>query len=357
MHGVTTGDLQTITGGDDCYSPDPVCLPAACSLIQVPAGATCDSISSGFSNNITNIQLLTWNPNIIGLCDLLQEGQYICQGAPGGSYIPPPNPTGDTNAGGQERGGPGGADPTGITGTQTILVTSTPLGQAPTAAPAPTQAGIAPDCNSYAKAISGDYCQKFAQNNNITPDELYAWNTVLGAGGSNCTTQFYANYYYCVGVTGGGGGSPTTTAPPTTTSAVAPSPTQSGISPYCNKYSETKSGDYCSKFAQDNHISADDLYTWNTVLGSGGSNCNTQLFLGYYYCVGIAPPSPTQSGLVSNCNDYAKAVSGDYCAKFAQDKNITTDELYAWNPVLGGGGSNCNTQFFANYFYCVGVDG
>ena len=40
VHGVTTGDLQAITGGDDCYSPDPVCLPAPCSLVQVPAGAT-----------------------------------------------------------------------------------------------------------------------------------------------------------------------------------------------------------------------------------------------------------------------------------------------------------------------------
>lgn len=40
LHGVTTGDLQAISGGDDCYTPEPVCLPAACSLLQVPAGAT-----------------------------------------------------------------------------------------------------------------------------------------------------------------------------------------------------------------------------------------------------------------------------------------------------------------------------
>ena len=37
---VSTGDLLSATGSDDCYAPDPVCLPAPCSLLQVPAGAT-----------------------------------------------------------------------------------------------------------------------------------------------------------------------------------------------------------------------------------------------------------------------------------------------------------------------------
>ncbi|KAL8788603.1 MAG: hypothetical protein Q9195_007198 [Heterodermia aff. obscurata] len=317
-YGVTTGDLQAISGGDDCYSPD-----------------LFGSVASDISNSITSIQFLTWNPNIIGLCDLLQEGQYICQDAPGGSYIPPPNPTGDSNAGGQERGGPGGVDPTGITGTQTILVTSTPLGQAPTAAPEPTQPGIAPDCNSYAKAVSGDYCQEFAQNNSIAPNELYAWNTVLGPGGSNCTTQFFANYYYCVGVaTSGNGGtpSPTTTSSPSSTT---PSPTQSGIPPYCNKYFQPTSGDSCTTFAQANNIPATDLYTWKPVLGPGGANCTTQLFLGYNYCEGIAPPTPTQTGIAGDCNAYAQAADGDYCVEFAQEQGITAEELYAWNAVLG----------------------
>ncbi|KAI4233605.1 MAG: hypothetical protein LQ349_004318 [Xanthoria aureola] len=356
LHGVTTGDLQAISGGDDCYTPEPVCLPAACSLLQVPAGATCDSIAAGLTNNITYVQFLSWNPNIIGLCDLLQEGQYICESAPGGSYIPPPNPTGDTGAGGHERGGPGGADPTAISGTVTTLVTSTPLGQVPTAAPAPTQAGIIPICNSYAKAVGGDYCQKFAQANSITPDQLYAWNNILGSGGSNCSIQFFANYYYCVGVSGGTATSSLPPAP-TTTSTTAPSPTQTGIPSYCNKYGQAQPGTSCSAFASSNQVSPNDLYAWNPILGASGTNCNTQLFAGYYYCTGIAVPSPIQAGSAGNCNNYAEAVDGDYCFKFAQDKGITTDQLYTWNTVLGAGGANCGTQFFKGYWYCVGVDG
>jgi hypothetical protein len=64
-------------------------------------------------------------------------------------------------------------------------------------------------------------------------------------------------------------------------------------------------------------------------------------------------PYPTQSGIVTSCNNFAEAVSGDYCSKFASDHGITTAQLYAWNPILGSTGQNCNTEFFAGYDYCV----
>lgn len=53
-------------------------------------------------------------------------------------------------------------------------------------------------------------------------------------------------------------------------------------------------------------------------------------------------PSPTQSGITSDCNKYQIAKSGDYCSKFASDNGITTDELYAWNIVIGADGANCS---------------
>lgn len=39
-YGVTTGDLQTITGSDTCAISGSVCLPAKCTLKQVGSGAT-----------------------------------------------------------------------------------------------------------------------------------------------------------------------------------------------------------------------------------------------------------------------------------------------------------------------------
>jgi hypothetical protein len=44
--------------------------------------------------------------------------------------------------------------------------------------------------------------QAFAERNGITTANLYSWNSVLGADGSGCANSFWANYYYCTGVSG-----------------------------------------------------------------------------------------------------------------------------------------------------------
>jgi hypothetical protein len=75
-YGVATGDLQTLTGNVTCQITTAVCLPAACILQLVTSSQTCDSIAA--SLNITTVQFLSWNRNVIGLCDSLTAGQYIC---------------------------------------------------------------------------------------------------------------------------------------------------------------------------------------------------------------------------------------------------------------------------------------
>lgn len=159
-----------------------------------------------------------------------------------------------------------------------------------------TQSGITPSCTAYAKAVSGDYCYTFAQENNITPAQLYAWNTILGPDGADCSTAFYADYYYCIAAPPG----PTTPASTSTAAAAVaaaaaaatatPSPVQSGMVSDCTKFAEAVSGDYCYQFAQDNGITPAQLYTWNAELGADGANCATQLYANYYYCV--AAPDP-----------------------------------------------------------------
>jgi len=70
---------------------------------------------------------------------------------------------------------------------------------------------------------------------------------------------------------------------------------------------------------------------------------------------GSAAPGPTQSGIIATCNSYARADGGNICYTFAPDHGITTDQLYAWNPVLGADGSGCAANFLADEWYCVGV--
>ena len=322
------------------------------------------SISSS-NSTVTTTQFLSWNPNFIGLCDNTTN-QYVCGGAPGGTYIPPPVSNASTNAGTQQRGGgDGGGTSTGSGGiggsgrNSTIVKPGNP-------APSPVQSGISPSCTRYALAQSGDGCYSFSQVFDIAQQVFDVWNPVLGPNGENCETNFFAGYWYCVGVFGSSAVIQTPTVSPTT--SATPSPTQSGIDPHCTSWSEAVAGDNCASFASKNHISPSQLYTWNSDLGSGGANCGSAFWANYYYCVGapvssptstsrVSAPLPTQSGVATNCNRYAKAVEGDTCYGFAKEHGITTTDLYAWNTVLGTNGAKCDTELFVNYFYCIGVTG
>lgn len=231
--------------------------------------------------------------------------------------------------------------------------------------------------------MTGDDCSTFATNNSITTSELYAWNPIVGAHGENCTSQFWAGYYYCVGTTSGGSTTSTVSSTlsasvvssTTITASSIPSPTQAGsIISTCSKYTQAPSGGTCSDLATANGITLSQLGQWNSVLGTSGADCDTEFWCGYYYCVGVTSssststssavasatspltiPSPTQTGIVSNCGNFAEAHSGDYCSLFASDNNITEAQLYSWNTVLGTNGANCGTELWSGYYYCTGI--
>ena len=199
--------------------------------------------------------------------------------SPGGTYSLAPPPLGtNADAGNQQRGGPGGV----VIPTTTVTTTFNPASAAP--GPTATQSGIAPKCNNYAEAHSGDNCYDFALAHKINPTQLYAWNSVLGPNGANCSTQFQAAEYYCIGLSS----SATTATTSSTTSAGAPGPTQSGIAPNCNKYVQAQSGNNCYDFAVAQGITPDRLYAWNTILGPNGAQCSTEFQAGVYYCVGVS---------------------------------------------------------------------
>ncbi|KAI8631442.1 hypothetical protein F5Y19DRAFT_473115 [Xylariaceae sp. FL1651] len=361
-YGLTTGDLRTATNSITCDITSSTCLPLACTLQQVKANSTglspsCDDIAASLS--VTTVQFLSWNRNIIGLCDSLAIDQYICTSAPGtnSSYALPTPPLGtDADSGNQQRGGQGGI----VTPTTTATTSLNSVSGG--TAPSPTQDGLVTNCNNFATAAAGQDCYDFATSNKIEPTQLYAWNPVLGLDGIDCTTALWASEYYCIG-----------TRPASSTTP--PGPTQTGIVANCNKYAFAIAGDGCDVFASRNLISDAQLYAWNAVLGPNGAKCNTELEAGEYYCVGIAPagdsgsstrppssgtssvtaPGPTQTGIVSNCNLFAQPTGGTGCYDFATAHGITPALLYSWNPVLGANGENCGTAFFAGDYYCVGI--
>jgi LysM repeat protein len=212
-------------------------------------------------------------------------------------------------------------------------------------------------CNNFALAKAGDTCFDFAGAHGISTGQLYAWNPVLGLNGANCSTNFWASEYYCIGIRAAA----TSTAP-----ATAPGPTQSGIVSNCDNFAQAADGDTCDVFASRNMISNAQLYAWNAVLGSSGQNCQTMLWAKEWYCVGIsAPPAtpttpvpapgPTQTGIIASCVKYAMAVDGDSCDVFASRNGVSNAQLYTWNTVLGANGANCGTNLWAKEYYCVGI--
>lgn len=61
--------------------------------------------------------------------------------------------------------------------------------------------------------------------------------------------------------------------------------------------------------------------------------------------------APTQTGIVSNCDEYYTVADDDSCANIEALYSITFTELYEWNPAIG---SNCES-LWPGYDVCVGV--
>ena len=213
-----------------------------------------------------------------------------------------------------------------------------------------------PSTNSN-QTQSNTTCTLITEEEEISPNHLYNLNIPSKAHIQNSTSSPSATMGTLAG-------------------QAAPSPTQPGISPSCNKYSQAHEGIQCAQFANMSGITADNLYNWNTVLGPTGDRCETHFLTSYYYCVGItsnitlaavkivtngsvsAAPTPTQNGISPSCTEYSQAPPGDTCAtlNIAMDSGISKQQFYTWNDVLGPKGQTCNAGYWAKYWYCVGIN-
>ncbi|KAE8132408.1 carbohydrate-binding module family 50 protein [Aspergillus pseudotamarii] len=113
----------------------------------------------------------------------------------------------------------------------------TPTISAPSTPPAPTQTGTPANCNAFYIAKADNDCGTVAAKFGITKSQFYRWNLAIS---SDCSSGFWAEEAYCVGVFGTSS-TPITSisaSTPTSTSAstlvVPPAPTQSGIPANCD---------------------------------------------------------------------------------------------------------------------------
>lgn len=130
----------------------------------------------------------------------------------------------------------------------------------------------------------------------------------------------------------------------------------------CDSFYKIKSGDLCEPIATSHGASLAQFLQWNPKVG--GKEC-TNLLLDTYVCVsiigvtptkgnGISTPTPTQPGMVSNCDAFYKVQSGDLCEPIAKKHGASLAQFLQWNPQVGG--TQCN-KLQLNTYVCVSVIG
>ncbi|GLA24712.1 hypothetical protein CBS147346_8935 [Aspergillus niger] len=166
-------------------------------------------------------------------------------------------------------------------GTPTTLLTAPAAAINAVATPSPIQPGMTSNCDSFHLVSSTDTCATIASSAGISLANFYSWNPSVGSG---CET-LWLGYYVCTGVSDTTTTTTTTstTTTSTTTAVTTPLPTQSGMVSNCDAFYLVASGDTCTTVAQKKSVSVTDIIAWNPAVGTGCTN----LWLGYYICVGV----------------------------------------------------------------------
>ncbi|KAM7196838.1 LysM domain containing protein [Rhypophila sp. PSN 637] len=182
------------------------------------------------------------------------------------------------------------------------------------------------------------------------------WNPAVS---SNWVTNFWVGFAYCV----------------STTRGVPPAPTLSGTIATCKRWHVVASGNTCDIIEAQYGITHRQFLTWNPAVSS---NCGTNFWVGYAYCVGLtaAPtttssssrssssskrsstatpvttgaPGPIMTDMPSNCNGWHLIGTGDNCDSVASRYGLTRAQFIAMNPSLS---QDCSVGFWSGYAYCV----
>ncbi|KAH7346290.1 hypothetical protein BKA65DRAFT_274098 [Rhexocercosporidium sp. MPI-PUGE-AT-0058] len=363
-----------------------ICLPSSCTTYTVQPADTCLSIIRQ-TNDVTIVQLQSWNPNLNRQCSNLQDydNTTICITAPFDIADSSPNNTNPV---------------------QSTFTTQAPI-------PTDIVDGTNTYCGKYHDVVAGDQCGLLSTQYGISLQDFSFLNPEVDA---NCTNLFL-DYSYCVAPVGVistyanySGHNPTagpcatvwapsschvdlatmtplpfmdanytfSAAPTASNTATLPSPfplapdTRNDCFMYRDYLTSSDAAtetelNSCSFLTFRYRSSKSDLLAWNPSLSS--STC--ALVAGLKYCVvlndpditsatttsatptstGITVPGPTQAGIISTCNRYVLQQTNVYCQDMADNAGISLSELYAWNPALGG---DCS-GLWGGYAYCIGV--
>ncbi|PCD24494.1 hypothetical protein AU210_013613 [Fusarium oxysporum f. sp. radicis-cucumerinum] len=315
---LTTASPTPTNPGNGIATPSPIqpgMVDNCNKFYEFKDGEGCADILS--KNQISLADFVKWNTGVGSLCTTLWPNVWVCVGVVDSGSQPttkPPTPTTTGN---------------GI------------------ATPTPTQPGMVGNCNKFYEFKDGETCADILLKNKISLADFAKWNTGVGA---QCRT-LWPNVWVCVGVIGSDQPveSPTPTNPGN--GITTPTPTQPGMVGNCNKFYEFKGGsESCADILSKNGVSLADFAKWNTGVGE---TC-AYLWPNVWVCVGVVggsqpepsptspgngieTPSPSQPGMVKNCDKFHKVTSGQTCAEIGVAYGVTAKRIQEWNSLP----SNC----------------
>ncbi|KAL4962768.1 uncharacterized protein BDV14DRAFT_210410 [Aspergillus stella-maris] len=248
-------------------------------------------------------------------------------------------------------------------------VTSSSAVVTPTKSAAPTQSGIAKNCDAYYVVKTNDTCASIVKEfGNFTLTQFYTWNP---ATGTSCK-HLDVDDAVCIGIPGASTPTPTSSGATSTATNPTPSPLMPSTVTDCTKYYYVVDGDTCESIEAAHDITAAQFSKWNPYV-SNGSDCQ-HLWLDTYVCIGApdsssttatisastttthatstsSVPSPIMPSTVADCTKYYYVVADDTCESIEAAYGITADQFNAWNPYVG---TSC-TGLWLHYYVCVGV--
>ncbi|KAK8084056.1 hypothetical protein PG996_002837 [Apiospora saccharicola] len=140
-----------------------------------------------------------------------------------------------------------------------------------------------------------------------------------------------------------------------------------GMVSNCNKFYFVPADTSCSTVLSVNGITLEQLFAWNAdvlddcrglwakvyvcvgVIGGGTTTTTTPITPTTTAGNGITTPTPTQPGMVSNCDKFYFVPPDTSCNAVLSTNSITLAQLYAWNA---GVGDDCR-GLWSRVYVCV----
>ncbi|KAK2746819.1 hypothetical protein FQN57_002861 [Myotisia sp. PD_48] len=178
---------------------------------------------------------------------------------------------------------------------------------------------IAPNCNAFHTVVAGagEGCWSVSNQYGISLDDFFTWNPDVS---SDCGTNFWAGYAYCVGV----GDLPSTTDTTVTSGTTSTETSSSSIT----TAQTTNTEPYSTRHP---------ITEWDIT--------STAVATAF-------PPEKTQPGQPVDCRDWKLVGSADTCDSIVASSSwLTKQQLLEWNPALG---TDCS-GLYVGWWVCVMV--